>query len=230
MGRLIGLVSIGDLVKIEIAEIEMASATRDAQASFTLSPARRPLTATWAKSKSPTLILPIDQAEELFQAEGAEESLAFLGLLRELAVGDDPALIVLLAIRSDSYERLQSAEAVQGLRQHTLSLPAMPKGSYAEVIKGPARRLEGTKRARRSRSLWSTRCSPTSSRAALLTPYRTFEVRRPSALRQSVSDDVVSGRGSHEVMPASHDDEILPAADLIDHRIGLTAGRQEVLP
>ena len=28
-----------------------------------------------------------------------------------------------------------------------LSLPPMPKGAYAEVIKGPARRLEGTKRA-----------------------------------------------------------------------------------
>ena len=52
----------------------------------------------------------------------------------------------------------------------------------------------------------------------------------PSALRQRVSDDVISGRGLHEVMPAGHDDEILPAAELIDHRIGLTAGRQEILP
>ena len=52
----------------------------------------------------------------------------------------------------------------------------------------------------------------------------------PPALRQRVSDDVISGRGSHEVMPASHDDEILPAAALIDQRVGLTAGRQEILP
>ena len=33
------------------------------------------------------------------------------------------------------------------MRQDTFSLPPMPKGSYAEVIKGPARRLEGTARA-----------------------------------------------------------------------------------
>ena len=33
------------------------------------------------------------------------------------------------------------------MRQETLSLPPMPKGSYAEVIKGPARRLDGTARA-----------------------------------------------------------------------------------
>ena len=97
--------------------------------------------------KPPTLILPIDQAEELFQAEGAEEARAFLDLLRELVAEDNPALIALFTIRSDSYERLQTAESLQGLRQHTLSLPPMPKGAYAEVIKGPARRLEGTKRA-----------------------------------------------------------------------------------
>ena len=35
-------------------------------------------------AKPPTLILPIDQAEELFHAEGAEEARAFLDLLRDL--------------------------------------------------------------------------------------------------------------------------------------------------
>ena len=44
--------------------------------------------------------------------------------------------------RSDTYERLQLAKELEGVRQQTLSLPPMPKGSYAEVIKGPARRLE----------------------------------------------------------------------------------------
>jgi hypothetical protein len=39
------------------------------------------------------------------------------------------------------------AEELEGLQQHTFSLPPMPKGSYAEVIKGPARRLEGTPHA-----------------------------------------------------------------------------------
>jgi hypothetical protein len=72
-----------------------------------------------SKIKSPALILPIDQAEELFQAQDAEEARAFLELVRDLVGRDEPALIALFTIRSDSYERLQSAEALQGLRQHT---------------------------------------------------------------------------------------------------------------
>ena len=95
----------------------------------------------------PTLILSIDQAEELFIAEGADEAQAFLTLLHDLATKDAPATLVLFTIRSDSYEVLQNAKELEGLRQHTLSLPAMPQGSYADVIRGPARRLEGTNRA-----------------------------------------------------------------------------------
>jgi hypothetical protein len=96
--------------------------------------------------KAPTPVLAVDQAEELFQAEGAKEARTFLDLLGKLAAKDDPALIILFTIRSDSYERLQTAKSLEGLRQHMLSLPPMPKGSYAEVIKGPAQRLEGTNR------------------------------------------------------------------------------------
>src|SRR5262245_23727360 len=58
-------------------------------------------------------------------------------------------LLALFTIRSDNYERLQLAKELEGVRQMMLSLPPMPKGSYAEVIKGPARRLEGTPRALR---------------------------------------------------------------------------------
>src|SRR5262249_56648701 len=60
---------------------------------------------------------------------------------------DAPAVIAVFTIRSDNYERLQLAKELEGVRQQTLSLPPMPKGSYAEVIKGPARRLDGTARA-----------------------------------------------------------------------------------
>lgn len=99
------------------------------------------------KPKAPALVLPIDQGEELFQAEGQAEASLFLALLRELTHADGPAVIAIFTIRSDNYERLQSAKELDGLRQETISLPAMPKGSYSEVIKGPARRLEGTSRA-----------------------------------------------------------------------------------
>lgn len=95
----------------------------------------------------PTLILPIDQAEELFLADGSAEVDSFLGLLRDLTTDAAPALIALFTIRSDNYERLQMAKALEGMRQHTLSLAPMPQGAYSDVIKGPAQQLKGTDRA-----------------------------------------------------------------------------------
>ena len=97
--------------------------------------------------KAPTLVLSIDQGEELFLTEGQQEAQPFLSLLRDLVTADAPAVIALFTIRSDNYERLQLAKELEGVRQQTLSLPPMPRGSYAEVIKGPAQRLEGTPRA-----------------------------------------------------------------------------------
>jgi len=94
----------------------------------------------------PTLILAVDQGEELFTAEGQDEAQAFLVLLRDLLVQDAPALIVVVAIRSDSYAFLQDAKFLEGIRKVPFDLGSMPQGSYAEVIKGPARRFEGTQR------------------------------------------------------------------------------------
>jgi formylglycine-generating enzyme required for sulfatase activity/class 3 adenylate cyclase len=96
--------------------------------------------------RPPTLVISIDQGEELFLAEGQVEAQAFLILLRDLLCRDDPTLIALITIRSDSYEALQLAQELEGVRQEILNLPPMPKGSYADVIKGPAIRLERTGR------------------------------------------------------------------------------------
>jgi len=98
-------------------------------------------------AKPPAIVLAIDQAEELFRAEGAEESAAFLELLRDLTVADDPAVIVIFAIRSDSYDALQNAKPLEGLAQKPLSLPPMPHNSYRQVIEEPAKRVvEGGRR------------------------------------------------------------------------------------
>jgi formylglycine-generating enzyme required for sulfatase activity len=94
-----------------------------------------------------TLVLAIDQGEELFLAEGQDEARTFLTLLRYLLVDDAPSVIALFTIRSDNYERLQLAKELDGVKQVTLSLPPMPKGAYVELIKGPANRLNGTARA-----------------------------------------------------------------------------------
>jgi len=39
------------------------------------------------------VVIAIDQAEELFRVEGAEESAALLGLIRDLTIEDQPATI-----------------------------------------------------------------------------------------------------------------------------------------
>jgi hypothetical protein len=101
---------------------------------------RRTLTDA-ASATPPTIVIAVDQAEELFRPEGAGEGLALLSLLRDLATGDAPAIILLFAIRSDSYDELEHAKPFEGFAQSTLPLLPMPRGAYKEVIEGPARRL-----------------------------------------------------------------------------------------
>ncbi|MEZ5876954.1 MAG: toll/interleukin-1 receptor domain-containing protein [Tepidamorphaceae bacterium] len=96
---------------------------------------------------TPAIVLPVDQGEELFAADGAEEAERFLSLLRELMDNETVPLMVLFTIRSESFEALQSAPALEGVRRVAFDLPPMPRGSFSEVILGPARRLDGTKRA-----------------------------------------------------------------------------------
>jgi hypothetical protein len=82
----------------------------------------------------------------LFSAEAQQEAERFLALLRDLLISDGPAAMAVFTIRSDNYERLQEAEAFGDVHQEIVSLPPMPRGSYAEVVKGPIRRLDGTAR------------------------------------------------------------------------------------
>ena len=99
--------------------------------------------------RSPAIVIPVDQAEELFQAESAKESARFLELLRDLCATDrttedDPEplrVIVLFTIRTDSYGPLQSAPPLAELRQTVFSLAPLPRGAFETVIEGPARRL-----------------------------------------------------------------------------------------
>jgi WD40 repeat protein len=100
-----------------------------------------------APSKLPILVLAIDQGEELFSAEAQDEAQAFLMLLRNLVVSDELPISVMLTIRSDSYDRLQTAPALDGLNQATLSLLPIPKASFVEIVKKPIDRLKSTSRA-----------------------------------------------------------------------------------
>jgi formylglycine-generating enzyme required for sulfatase activity len=103
----------------------------------------------WPQPEAPSLVLAIDQGEELFKVDGQEEAKRFLVLLAELLAADAPAVTAIVTIRSDNYERLQFAQELANVRKVPFDLGPMPKGSYSEVIKGPAGRLENTSRALR---------------------------------------------------------------------------------
>ena len=98
--------------------------------------------------KAPALVLAIDQAEELFHAEGCRGSPSLSRPSRQARCRGQPGAdrplhhpLRLLRAAADGQEPWRAFASTR------LSLPPMPKGAYAEVIKGPARRLEGTNRA-----------------------------------------------------------------------------------
>ena len=108
--------------------------------------ARTPEMSGRTQPEPPSLVISIDQGEELFLPEGVKEAHDFLMLLKELTLVSAPNLIVLFTIRSDSYEQLQTAKALEGIRQETFALPPMPRGAYQTLIEGPALRLQDSKR------------------------------------------------------------------------------------
>ena len=69
-----------------------------------------------------------------------------LSLVRDLVKEDGPGVIALFAIRSDSYDRLETVKALEAMRQRTLPLLPMPRGAYQTVIEAPAARLKEAKR------------------------------------------------------------------------------------
>lgn len=96
------------------------------------------------KPALPTLILPLDQAEELFSADAGEQGDALLRLLRSLTSpgdGDAPDLIVVVTIRTDRYEVMQTHPQLEGLQTQVFdALKPMPPTQFKEVITGPAAR------------------------------------------------------------------------------------------
>ena len=94
---------------------------------------------------APTLVLPLDQAEELFTADAGPEAAAFLELIAELAQPDADGqrlgLIVAGTIRTDRYEVMQTAPQLAGLTSEVFDdLKPMPDNQFRNVITGPAGR------------------------------------------------------------------------------------------
>jgi WD40 repeat protein len=91
---------------------------------------------------SPTLVLPIDQAEELFGVDASEQAAALLDVLAGLLDPDDSLpMIVIATIRADRYEPLQTAPQLATIQVRPFDdLKPMPQAQFKEVICGPARR------------------------------------------------------------------------------------------
>jgi hypothetical protein len=96
------------------------------------------------------LVFAIDQGEELFAAEGREDAEYFLSVLAHLLSpesGPDSDMhatrlptLVIVAIRSDSYERLQTEAKLQPITTQLFSLPPIARAEYKHAIEGPAAR------------------------------------------------------------------------------------------
>jgi WD40 repeat protein len=100
------------------------------------------LAAAGHQDLAPTLVLPVDQAEELFSADAGSEADQFLILITELMqklnVGE-VGLIVVATIRTDRYEAMQNHPALHGVGAHLFNeLKPMSVGHFSQVITGPA--------------------------------------------------------------------------------------------
>jgi WD40 repeat protein len=90
----------------------------------------------------PTIVLPLDQAEELLSPDGAGPADRFLALMQELAnpVGDSRLdMIVVATIRSDRFGGLQARPELAGAELFG-ELRPMATERFEEVITGPAER------------------------------------------------------------------------------------------
>jgi hypothetical protein len=92
----------------------------------------------------PTLVLPLDQAEELLSAEGESQAELFLRLVRDLVApsqGERLDLIVAASIRTDRFEGLQTRPELADIGIEAFAeLKPMPPEQFKEVITGPADR------------------------------------------------------------------------------------------
>ena len=89
----------------------------------------------------PTLVLPLDQAEELFGSDAGGEASLFLELIAGLATGGGLGLVLAVTIRTDRYQALQTAPQLAGVGTVLFDeLKPMPRTQFKEVITGPAAR------------------------------------------------------------------------------------------
>ncbi|MFZ1386634.1 MAG: TIR domain-containing protein [Thiolinea sp.] len=91
-------------------------------------------------SAQPSVVLFIDQGEELYNSEGALEVASFFRLLTPIWERDS-SFILVIAIRSDVYPRLQADNNLPQNQLRPFNLSPMSSAGLLKVIEGPAIRL-----------------------------------------------------------------------------------------
>jgi WD40 repeat protein len=88
-------------------------------------------------AKPPTIVVPIDQAEELFASENTEAG-RVLELLSAATLADGNAVIV-ATIRTDALAKIQDESRLAELPRVPFELPSLAPSAFKDVIEGPAR-------------------------------------------------------------------------------------------
>ena len=89
------------------------------------------------ETQPPTIVIPIDQGEELFDKEGEAEDRRFIDILTK-TLAADPNALALFTMRTDSFPQFQNDPALAAVPKEIFTLDRMLEGSYREVIEGPA--------------------------------------------------------------------------------------------
>lgn len=102
----------------------------------------------------PTIVIPIDQGEELFgardHADGGAEADAFVTSLAEVlaepsgqgaeAIAARQRALAIVSIRAESYVSLQTEPRLERVKPQLYPLNPIPRGEFKAVIEGPAAR------------------------------------------------------------------------------------------
>jgi hypothetical protein len=90
-----------------------------------------------------TIVLALDQGEELFNEEGRDEAERFVEILTS-TLKADPRTLAILVMRSDSFPLVQAQPSLAALPKDPFTLDMMLEGSYRAVIEEPARLIQPT--------------------------------------------------------------------------------------
>ncbi|MGV9674213.1 nSTAND1 domain-containing NTPase [Nocardia sp. NPDC003482] len=131
-----------------LGHIKAVLAERDSEAlRGWLTEIRAAATARLPGRSDPTLVLPIDQAEELFTADAGPEGAAALELLGPILAEQAVPLVLVVAVRTDHYDRMQSALPLAGVTSDLFDeLKPLERERFREIITEPARRASATGR------------------------------------------------------------------------------------